>query len=109
VTASDEKEQLAVLSLVPIVILVGVAFIMYQLVKLYPAIEPVLKKHPGIGLLVYFGAVFLLVLAFRGAVVLPCLATTRSHNVTDNLGRFYSTEYKDSGEWCIWVRGSFQF
>jgi len=45
--------------------------------------------------------------AFHQLTVAPCHATTSLHTVTDNLGHFYQTEYKDSGEWCLWVRGTF--
>jgi len=34
----------------------------------------------------------------------PCRATSNWHTVTTNLGEFYRTSYKDSGEWCLWVR-----
>ena len=35
-----------------------------------------------------------LTLAFHDVVVAPCLAMTRSHTVTDNLGNFYTTSTK---------------
>jgi len=49
----------------------------------------------------------LLAIAFHKAVVSPCRATTNWHIVTDNLGDPYETAYKDSGEWCLWVRRTF--
>jgi len=39
--------------------------------------------------------------------VVACRATTTLHTAADNLGRPYQTEYKDSGEWRVSVRGMF--
>ena len=64
-------------------------------------------KHPTITFLAILGAAFFLLFLIRLVVVVPCLETTRPHTVTDNLGGFYTTEYKDSGEWCLWIRGNF--
>jgi len=65
------------------------------------------KKHPGFVLAVAIFGLLAAALAFHNVVVAPCRATTTLHTVTDNLGRPYQTEYKDSGEWCQWVRGTF--
>ena len=61
----------------------------------------------GIVLTVIIVGAFILVFEFHDVVVAPCHATTGPHIVTDNLGNFYTTEYKHSGEWCQWVRGTF--
>jgi hypothetical protein len=90
-----------------VTIVLALAFGSFYLLARNPATTPVLvKKYPTITLFVILGAALLLIFVLRLVIVVPCLATTRSHTVTDNLGRFYSTEYKDSGEWCLWVRGT---
>jgi hypothetical protein len=66
-----------------------------------------MAKHPGLVLTVCIVGAIILAWVFHEAVVAPCRATTVPHTVTDNLGRFYSTEYKDSGDWCLWIRGTF--
>jgi hypothetical protein len=91
-----------------VTIVLALAFGSFYLLAMNPATAPVVvKKYPTITLFVILGAALLLMFVLHLAIVAPCLAMTPSHTVTDNLGRFYSTEYKDSGEWCRWVRGSF--
>lgn len=79
---------------------------LYFIARRNPAAASLMGKYPGIFILVAIVGVILMISLFRFAVIDPCLATTRPHTVTDNLGRAYTTEYKDSGEWCLWVRGN---
>jgi hypothetical protein len=53
---------------------------------------------------VLIASMFLSGITFHNIIISPCRATTNWHTVTDNLGSFYKTAYKDSGEWCLWVR-----
>lgn len=80
---------------------------LYLIAKLHPPAAELMQKYPGIVVAAFIVGGFVLSFAFHEIVVAPCRATTKSHTVTDNLGRFYTTEYKDSGEWCLWVRSEF--
>lgn len=97
--------------MVEIIVLIAVIgtipFCLYVLTLLYPAAAPAMSKHPSILLTAIIAGAFILSFAFHEIVVAPCRATTGLHTVTDNLGRFYQTEYRDSGDWCLWVRQTF--
>jgi hypothetical protein len=90
-----------------VIMTIGLVLCSYYVLAKTPATATMITNHPMIAVWVMIGAVFLLTLAGSILVIDPCRATTRAHTVTDNLGRFYSTENKDSGEWCLWVRGNF--
>jgi hypothetical protein len=64
-------------------------------------------NHSGLLLAVIIFGLLAAALIFHNIIVAPCRATTTWHTVTDNLGRPYQTGYKDSGEWCLWVRRTF--
>jgi hypothetical protein len=89
------------LLIVPIAIVALAIGATYMVVLIYPAAQG------GFLVAVFIASGLLLALIFNTAVVAPCRATTTLHTVTDNLGRPYQTEYKDSGEWCLWIRGNF--
>lgn len=80
---------------------------LYLVARLNPAIASAMGRHPGIVIAVAIVSASILSWAFHEVVVVPCHAKTKLHTVTDNLGNFYSTEYEDSGDWCLWVRGEF--
>ena len=61
----------------------------------------------GLLVAVFIASGFLFAFIFHETVIAPCRATTKLHTVTNNLGNFYQTEYKDSGEWCLWIRSEF--
>jgi hypothetical protein len=75
--------------------------VVYIVTLIYPAVRP------GFLVALFIASGLLFAFIFHQVVVAPCRATTKLHTVTDNMGRFYQTEYKDSGEWCLWVRGTF--
>jgi hypothetical protein len=88
--------------------LVGIVpLCLYIIALLHPPAASAMGKHPAIVIAVIIVGAFLVAMAFHDVVIAPCRATTNPHRVTDNLGNPYITEYKDSGEWCIWVRGAF--
>ena len=90
------------------IVLIGITpLCLYVIALLHPPAASAMGKHTGIVLTVIIVGAIVLNFAFIFLVVEPCRATTRPHTVTDNLGNFYTTEYKDSGEWCLWVRGTF--
>ena len=80
---------------------------LYVIALLHPPAASAMAKHTGIVLTVGIVGAIVLNVAFISLVIDPCRATTDAHIVTDNLGNFYTTEYKHSGEWCQWVRGTF--
>ena len=79
----------------------------YVITLLHPASASAMGEHPKFVLTLIIVGTVLLNLAFGIFVTEPCRATISPHPVTDNLGNFYTTEYKDGGEWCRWVRGTF--
>ncbi len=81
---------------------------LYKGAQLYPPAGRLLSKYPGIYMAAVIASAFALVFALRAAVIDPCMETTKWHTVTDHLGRFYQTAYKDSGEWCLWVKENLQ-
>jgi hypothetical protein len=80
---------------------------LYLAAQFSPATARPMRDHPGIVLAAMITGTALLFFAFHVVVVDPCRATTNLHTVTTNLGNPYETYYKDSGEWCLWVRGTF--
>jgi glucan phosphoethanolaminetransferase (alkaline phosphatase superfamily) len=93
--------------LITIVLIGIVPLCLYIIALLHPPAASAMGKHPGIVVAVIIVGAFLVAMAFHDAVIAPCRAMTSPHAVTNNLGYPYTTEYKDSGEWCIWVRGTF--
>jgi glucan phosphoethanolaminetransferase (alkaline phosphatase superfamily) len=90
------------------IVLVGIVpFCLYIIALLHPPAASAMGKHPGIVIAVIIVGTLLVAMAFHDVVIAPCRAMTSPHIVTNNLGYPYTTEYKDSGEWCIWVRGTF--
>jgi glucan phosphoethanolaminetransferase (alkaline phosphatase superfamily) len=92
------------------IVLVGIVpLCLYLIALLHPPAASAMGKHPGIVIAVIIVGTLLVAMAFHDVVIAPCRATTSPHTVTTNLnlGNPYTTEYKDSGEWCIWVRGTF--
>jgi len=90
--------------------LVGIVpLCLYIIALLYPPAASAMGKYPGIAVAVIIVGAFLVAMAFHDVVIAPCRATTSPHTVTNNLNpdNRYTTEYKDSGEWCLWVRGTF--
>jgi hypothetical protein len=99
------NEASSLLTAIIFIVLISIIpFGLYVVTLLYPAAKPAMAKHPGIILTVCIAGAFFMIFAFRWTVVDPCYATTNMHTVTDHLGGFYTTAYKDSGEWCIWMR-----
>jgi hypothetical protein len=90
-----------------VIIILALVLGSFFLLAKNPTIEPTMRKHPMIAVWVMLGATFFITFVLRLVIIEPCFATTRTHTVTDNLGRFYTTDYKDSGEWCLWVRAQF--
>jgi hypothetical protein len=64
------------------------------------------RTHGGVMVAMLIASMFLSAFTAHELVITPCRATTNLHTVTTNLGDFYETTYKDSGEWCLWVRGN---
>ena len=64
------------------------------------------RTHGGVMVAVLIASMFMSVFTAHELIITPCRATTKLHTVTTNLGDFYETAYKDSGEWCLWVRGN---
>ena len=93
--------------LIAIVLTAITPLCLYVIASLHSPAKSAMAKHTGIVLAVSILGAIVLNVAFTLLVIEPCRATTRPHTVTDNLGNFYTTEYKDSGEWCLWVRGTF--
>ena len=93
--------------LITIVLVGTVPLCLYIIALLYPPAASSMWKHPGIVIAVIIVGTLLVAMAFHDVVIAPCRAMTSPHTVTNNLGYPYTTEYKDSGEWCIWVRGTF--
>jgi glucan phosphoethanolaminetransferase (alkaline phosphatase superfamily) len=90
------------------IVLVGIVpFCLYIIALLHPPAASAMGKHPGIVIAVIIVGTLLVAMAFHDVVIARCRAMTSPHTVTNNLGYPYTTEYKDSGEWCIWVRGTF--
>ena len=80
---------------------------LYVITLLHPSSASAMGEHPKFVLTLIIVGTVLLNLAFGILVTEPCRATTSPHTVTDNLANFYTTEYNDSGEWCLWVRRTF--
>jgi len=93
--------------LIAIVLTAITPLCLYLIALLHPPTASAMRKHTGIVLAVSIVGAIVLNVAFTLLAIDRCRATTGPHIVTDNLGNFYTTEYKHSGEWCQWVRGTF--